>query len=285
MSEHDSKPLAAPPDGAAPHTDDPGATAPAPPRGLRERIREVVADLRANPGGPEMDWRTVLVLLATPALLTVFYYYGRPVFFRRELQPWAEATWGADWEFLELAAYGYWAMSSMLLRVLVPMLLIVVVMRERLRDYGFRWSGTIRHAPIYTALMLVMVPILYWASLQGSFQDKYPFYDRAHLGGWHFWGYELFYFVQFFALEAFFRGFMLFGLAKRFGYYSVMIMCVPYCMIHFNKPLPETLGAIVAGAVLGVLALRSGSFYLGVILHFGVAILMDVLALWQAGAL
>ena len=49
--------------------------------------------------------------------------------------------------------------------------------------------------------------------------------------------------MQFWSLEAFFRGFFIFGLRRRFGYYSVIIMTIPYCMIHFNKPITETLGA------------------------------------------
>jgi membrane protease YdiL (CAAX protease family) len=61
-------------------------------------------------------------------------------------------------------------------------------------------------------------------------------------------------------------------------------MVIPYCMIHFGKPVPEALAAIFAGVVLGVLALRSGSFYLGVVLHCVVALLMDLLAVYSLGA-
>jgi membrane protease YdiL (CAAX protease family) len=56
-------------------------------------------------------------------------------------------------------------------------------------------------------------------------------------------------------------------------------MIVPYCMIHYGKPLPETLGAIVAGLVLGTLALRTRSIWGGVLIHIGVALTMDMLAL------
>ena len=56
-------------------------------------------------------------------------------------------------------------------------------------------------------------------------------------------------------------------------------MAIPYVMIHFNKPVPETLGALVAGVVLGYLALKARSCVLGIALHFGVAITMDFLAI------
>ena len=56
-------------------------------------------------------------------------------------------------------------------------------------------------------------------------------------------------------------------------------MVIPYCMIHFHKPLPEVFGAIVAGIVLGWLALETRSLWGGVLLHVAVALSMDVAAL------
>ena len=96
---------------------------------------------------------------------------------------------------------------------------------------------------------------------------------------------EIVYFVQFFALEFFFRGFMLHGTKQQFGYYSVFVMTIPYCMIHYGKPLPETIAAIVAGIVLGTLSLKSRSIWLGVAIHYSVAITMDLCSLWQKGLL
>ncbi|MCA9562860.1 MAG: CPBP family intramembrane metalloprotease [Myxococcales bacterium] len=255
-------------------------------RSLKARWSALWKDLKANPGGPKMDRRTLVVLFSAPILMTLFYYYGRTNFFKGNLQGWVGENWtGPTWEYLDLVGYGYWATASLVLRIIIPLLIIAVVLRESPRDWGFRIKGSMGHAPIYLGLFLLIAPLLFLVSNWESFQQKYPFYDRAYLGGYHFWVYELCYFIQFFSLEAFFRGFLIFGLRKRFGYYSVIIMAIPYCMIHFNKPLSETLGAILAGTILGVLALRSGSIYLGVALHFAVALLMDVLALWQTGAL
>jgi membrane protease YdiL (CAAX protease family) len=54
-------------------------------------------------------------------------------------------------------------------------------------------------------------------------------------------------------------------------------------MIHFGKPMPETIAAIIAGIFLGKMALRSGSILPGILLHYTVAISMDLLSLWQQG--
>jgi membrane protease YdiL (CAAX protease family) len=50
-------------------------------------------------------------------------------------------------------------------------------------------------------------------------------------------------------------------------------------MIHYGKPMAETYGAIIAGVVLGTLAMRTRSIWGGVLVHCAVAISMDVLAL------
>jgi membrane protease YdiL (CAAX protease family) len=96
---------------------------------------------------------------------------------------------------------------------------------------------------------------------------------------------EAAYICQFFALEFFFRGFMLHGLRHRLGFYAIFVMMVPYCMIHFQKPMPETFGAIAAGAVLGLMSLKTRSIWLGACLHVAVALSMDFLALWHRGML
>jgi membrane protease YdiL (CAAX protease family) len=62
-------------------------------------------------------------------------------------------------------------------------------------------------------------------------------------------------------------------------------MTVPYCMIHFGKPLPETLGAIFAGLFLGTVSLWTRSIWLGTALHISVAVSMDLAALYYKGQL
>jgi membrane protease YdiL (CAAX protease family) len=56
-------------------------------------------------------------------------------------------------------------------------------------------------------------------------------------------------------------------------------------MIHFGKPLPEAIGSIVAGYILGYLSLKSKNIFPGMILHISVALTMDLLSLWHRGIL
>jgi hypothetical protein len=49
--------------------------------------------------------------------------------------------------------------------------------------------------------------------------------------------------------------------------------------------MPEAIGSIVAGFVLGTLALKSGSIWWGALAHVTVAVTMDLLSLWHRGFL
>ena len=85
--------------------------------------------------------------------------------------------------------------------------------------------------------------------------------------------------LQFLGAEFFFRGVLIHGLKHRFGFYSIFISIIPYCMIHFQKPFLEALGSIIAGLILGMMSLRTNSVIMGTALHFGVALTMDICAL------
>lgn len=249
---------------------------------VHDAIQEVKDDWGTN-GGVEvkMDARAVGVLLLSSVLLTLFYYYGRPTFFRGSFEKAVvEALGLGDSEFRGVLSYWYWASASGILRLLIPLGVIVFVFRESASDFGYRiWEKG--HLKIYVWLYLLIAPVLVAMSFTESFQRKYPFWDHAGDSPMHFLLYEIPYMFQFMSLEAFFRGFFIFALFRRFGYYSVVIMTMPYCMIHFGKPITETLGAIIAGMALGYLAIKSKSWLPGALLHCGVGLTMDIACLLQ----
>ena len=69
------------------------------------------------------------------------------------------------------------------------------------------------------------------------------------------------------------------------GSAAIFVMAVPYCMIHYGKPYLEAQGAIIAGVVLGSLAMRTRSIYAGFMVHVTIAGLMDWVALFMRDAL
>jgi uncharacterized protein len=97
--------------------------------------------------------------------------------------------------------------------------------------------------------------------------------------------YELAYILLYYlAWEFFFRGFLLFGLAKDFGATNaILIQTISSCLIHLGKPESETLGSIAVGIVFGIIAIRTQSFIYVWILHFSIGVLTDFFVLKQLG--
>jgi membrane protease YdiL (CAAX protease family) len=91
--------------------------------------------------------------------------------------------------------------------------------------------------------------------------------------------------AQFFGLEMFFRGFWLNGLRRSMGLIGDLRDVRALLHDSFGKPYLETCGAVVAGIALGSLSMRTKSIYSGFLVHVTVAILMDTLAISQAGGL
>ncbi len=179
----------------------------------------------------------------------------------------------------------FWAVVQISGYVVLPVVVVIGVFRERLGDYGLRVRGISRHARPYALLFVCALPGLVAVSYTAAFQAKYPFYDLSPAEGYwpHMWLWWALYALQFVALEFFFRGFFLHGVKHRFGWGAIFVMVVPYNMLHYGKPMPEALAAIIGGTVLGALSLKTRSIWWGAALHIAIAGTMDVLSLRQQG--
>ena len=185
----------------------------------------------------------------------------------------------------QLNRLAFWIAIVLIFYLAVPIIAIKLIFHEKLSDYGFRIGNVKKDYGIYLVMMIIMIPLVYLMSRTHSFQQRYPFYNLKPGESLYpnFWLWEAMYFLQFIGVEFFFRGFMLHGTKRQFGFYSVLFMVVPYCMIHFGKPMPETFAAIIAGLALGTLSLKSKSIVPGILIHYSVAIAMDFAALYQKG--
>lgn len=238
-------------------------------------------DRETEGGGPtgKVDGLALAVLVTVAVSLTLQEYYGQ----RHIFVQWFGHLRDADDRYWQLWGYAWWSGARVVGYVVLPAI-VLLCFRQRLRDYYLGFRGFLRHLWIYGALFLAISPAVYWASKTPAFRNTYPFYSLAGRSSFDLWAWELLYGVQFLALEVFFRGFMLQGLRRSMGANAIFVMIVPYCMIHFQKPVLETLGAIGAGLILGTLAMRTRSIWGGVLIHVGVAVSMDLLALGSCPA-
>jgi membrane protease YdiL (CAAX protease family) len=222
-----------------------------------------------------IDKKVIIICILSALCLTLNKYLP-------EMQTWIHFSDNA-----QLSGLANWVFILCTFYFVVPVLTIKLIFRENLCDYGLKFQGAFKDYYLYLIMLAVMIPLVYFFSKTSSFQARYPFYELSKGEKLYpnFWMWEALYLLQFISLEFFFRGFMVHGMKHRFGIYSVLVMTIPYCMIHFGKPLPETIAAIVAGIVLGTLSLKSRSILLGVCIHYSVGLMMDLAALWQKGLL
>jgi uncharacterized protein len=234
-----------------------------------------------------LRWRDMsrdgrVVAISSLAIIAVLWWFGRGGFYARNINAHIPGS-----ALSPLYSFFYFSMSCVLLRLGIPLLLMRSGLKGRPKDFGWSLHGGGLWKVYLVLALSVCGLVVIFASNQPAFLAKYPM-CRAMITGkqvllWHFLLYQLAYLMVFVSGESFWRGYIAFGLEKDLGHLALVFMIIPYVTAHFGKPLPETLGAIVTGLVLGGLALKHRSFWLGVAAHYGVALTMDLSAIARQG--
>ena len=177
--------------------------------------------------------------------------------------------------------------------VILPLFILYLATKTQFNYknfYGLTFKDA--HVQPYIILLLLMVPLLYFASLDDSFLRAYPKYKGYNS---HLYLkvpeyitvaiYEFCYGVGFIAVELFFRGFLVIGLVALLGKDVILPMAATYVFLHFGKPAGEAISSFFGGYILGVIALYSGNIWGGVFVHVGIAWLMEAMAWFQLSKL
>jgi len=238
-----------------------------------------------------LDRKAVIALIYTAFGLTGIYYLKNQEAIANVLTGTRFEQFGdriANSPDNNLPGLAWWVGVVTVFYFVIPAIGIKFYYGENLSDYGLKHAIEPGFGKLLAACIAVMLPLVYWMSTTYGFSAKYPFlriYNGQSYVGQTLLVWELIYFIQFFGLEFFFRGYLVHSLKRSFGLYSIFVMTVPYCMIHFSKPPAETVSAIVAGIFLGWLSYKNGSIWLGLVLHCTVAFSMDIFALYNKGLL
>lgn len=138
----------------------------------------------------------------------------------------------------------------------------------------------------YFIMLVLMVPLIIFASTQKDFLTSYPrgfkmmdldLTNGTHLK--HFLFYELIYGLDFVNIEFYFRGFMILAFMKYVGARAIMPVAMFYVIIHFGKPMGESISSFFGGTLLGIITFYGRSILGGIIVHVGIAYIMEIGAL------
>lgn len=134
----------------------------------------------------------------------------------------------------------------------------------------------------YLLMLLIMAPLVAAASTQTDFLATYPklkhiaFLNEGILSWWQVLLFELSYGSDFFTIELFFRGFLVLAFVRWFGKDAILPMAMFYCTIHFGKPLGECISSFLGGIILGVVTYHTRSILGGLMVHLGIAWMMEL---------
>ncbi|ASJ07064.1 CPBP family archaeomyxosortase MrtA [Thermococcus pacificus] len=166
-----------------------------------------------------------------------------------------------------------WALYNLLFYFAVP-LLVGRVMGFRRDELGVQ----IGKGPSYRwalILFIATIPLSLYGTTVPEMKDYYPIFEYS---GWgDFFVKELAVGAIMFAHEAFFRGMLLFPLAKKNEWLAILAQDVPYALAHIGKPGIEVPYSFVAGIIFAKMDLKGESFLPSFLLHWLGSVLFDVL--------
>lgn len=227
---------------------------------------------------------TYVLLLSAPLLLSLYYYHGAPSRFLEYFPSFAHeenaALYGHYWQFLCL----------FVLVGMLPFFYWLGVMKVPLAQLGLGLGDWKRGLLLVLILVpLLVVPLIWIAGGMPDIRGEYPMFRALYQKPQLFWRYEIAYILLYYvAWEFFFRGFLLFGLARdrdMGATNAILIQTISSCLIHLNKPESETLASIATGIILGVITLRTRSIWYAFVLHASVGILTDYFVLLRTGGI
>ncbi len=233
--------------------------------------------------GLQYEWRTKKERFFQSRLVILLLL--APLFFAAKM---------VHWDLAPLLPANYpWSRYWLIVLQLPAKLLLLVCMLAACRKAGLLEGNNLResvglttksfNARPYFLLLALLVPLIALASTQPDFLRFYPKVKNiAFINGYTspVWPwkllYELSYGLDFLSIELFFRGLLVIGLVRMVGPQAILPMAAFYCTIHFGKPLGECISSFFGGLVLGVLAYRTRSILGGLIVHLGLAWMMEL---------
>jgi membrane protease YdiL (CAAX protease family) len=210
-----------------------------------------------------LDWKiAVLVVVSTLALMIDSYH--------DQIAPWTK--WFPAWNDTGLSTK---ILDRTVLYFIIPMLITLLVFRQKPGEYGFTPGDWKVGIIITLAGILLIAPVLWLVSQKGSAMQEYY---KPYLQGlpWNT-------FLDLFGWEFFFRGWLLFGFARKFGTEAIWLQAVPFALAHIGKPEVETLSTIFGGFAFGWVAWRTRSFIYPLLIHWFVASFTIIVAAGLVG--
>lgn len=214
--------------------------------------------------------KPTLIFLVAPIVVITWKYFGTKAFYLAHLSSFTLFN-SVDWTG---ATYSY--LTGFFLFFLLPVLLIKLVFREPLANYGvqfgdqkFGWSAVAIMAP-------VMIAMTYPSANDPQFLAEYPLFKGAGASATIFVQHAFLYLTYYISYEMFMRGFIQFGLRGHLGdWNAILVQTAISSLFHIGKPSGEIYSAIIGGLIWGIVVFRSRSLLYVLIVHWLLGVSLD----------
>lgn len=220
-----------------------------------------------------LDKKVLIIFLSVAVIQTISWYYTSKFFFRINLYQFFREN-----PQVNLLQYVYWFLGDTFSFFILPVIIISFLLKEKISNYGLKAGDSNFGLKISLAVIIFMLIAVWFISSSNTFYLTYPYLGEARENWTVFFIFEILLFVYIFSWEFIWRGFMLFGLEPKFGYYSIFIQMIPFVILHNGKPVLETFSAIIGGILLGILAIKTRSILYGVLIHCSLIFSMDLIS-------
>lgn len=188
--------------------------------------------------------------------------------------------------------YYYYSAENLsgIITLLIPVYLIYRIF-DKNKNVPF-YGLSFKNFDFRLALILSLISILisFAGSKIGSVSEYYPILNRTAyksfstvVGIRPFISavfFESAYLFDFVMIELFFRGLMIFGFVKLLGKNAILPVASLYAVIHFGKPLPETISSFFGAYFLGIIAYSQKNIGIGIVLHCVLALAMEIFTIF-----
>jgi membrane protease YdiL (CAAX protease family) len=210
-----------------------------------------------------LDWKIAVLVVVSTLFLMVDSYHP-------QLAPWTK--WFPGWDHTGLSTK---IIDRTLLYFVIPMLIVLLVFRQKPSEFGFTF-GDWKAGIILTLGGIVLIAPVLW--LVGRGDATMQNYYKPLVSGlpWNT-------LLDLFSWEFIFRGWLLFGFARKFGPEAIWLQAVPFALAHIGKPEVETLSTIFGGFAFGWVAWRTKSFVYPLLIHWFVSTFTIIVAAGYLG--
>ena len=222
--------------------------------------------------------KTVCIMLSTAGFFTLHRYFGSFDFFISHIyrQPLME-------DMQASSQYYKWSVGFVLY-FLLPVLILRVGFREKLRDYGLFIQKPLIAFFVTLLGIAIVSPFLYYGSKMPDFLSFYPAVQNAGASHYLFFKSSVFYFFYYIGYEFMFRGYLFLGTKDDIGYWqAISVSTLATVILHVTTPVQEMALSFIIGIVFPIIVDRFKSVWPVILIHAYIGIAFDYWAIINSG--